>query len=66
MARQYLDGAIKAYDLSRRDEHLALYAQDPKAVCLIRLAWVELWTGNAGRPRRQPDQLSSWPLISII
>jgi tetratricopeptide (TPR) repeat protein len=51
MARQYLDGAIKAYDLSRRDEHLALYAQDPKAVCLIRLAWVELWTGDAGRAK---------------
>ena len=28
---------------------LALYAQDPKAVCLIRLAWVELWAGDAGR-----------------
>ena len=48
-ARQYLDGAIEAYDVSRRDQHLALYAQDPKAVCLVRLAWVELWAGNAGR-----------------
>jgi hypothetical protein len=26
-----------------------LYAQDPKAVCLVRLAWVELWAGDAGR-----------------
>jgi DNA-binding SARP family transcriptional activator len=49
MARHYLDAAIKAYDVSHRDEHLALYAQDPKAVCLVRLAWVELWTGDAGR-----------------
>lgn len=48
-ARHYLDGAIEAYDLSHRDEHLALYAQDPKAVCLVRLAWVELWAGDAGR-----------------
>ena len=32
MARHYLDGAIDAYDVSHRDEHLALYAQDPKAV----------------------------------
>jgi ATP/maltotriose-dependent transcriptional regulator MalT len=48
-ARQYLDGAIESYDLSHRDEHLALYAQDPKAVCLVRLALVELWAGNAGR-----------------
>jgi DNA-binding SARP family transcriptional activator len=49
MARHYLGGAIEAYDLSHRDEHLALYAQDPKAVCLVRLAWVELWAGDAGR-----------------
>jgi tetratricopeptide (TPR) repeat protein len=48
-ARHYLGGAIEAYDLSHRDEHLALYAQDPKAVCLVRLAWVELWAGDAGR-----------------
>jgi hypothetical protein len=48
-ARQYLAGAIEAYDLSHRHEHLALYAQDPKAVCLVRLAWVDLWAGDAGR-----------------
>jgi DNA-binding SARP family transcriptional activator/tetratricopeptide (TPR) repeat protein len=48
-ARQYLEGAIDAYDVSHRDEHLALYAQDPKAVCLVRLAWVDLWAGDAGR-----------------
>ena len=48
-ARHYLDGAIEAYDVSHRDDHLALYAQDPKAVCLVRLAWVELWAGDAGR-----------------
>ena len=50
-ARHYLDGAIEAYDVSHRDEHLALYAQDPKAVCLVRLAWVELWAGDAGRSK---------------
>jgi tetratricopeptide (TPR) repeat protein len=49
MARHHLDGAIEGYDVSHRDEHLALYAQDPKAVCLVRLAWVELWAGDAGR-----------------
>ncbi|MGH7518672.1 MAG: ATP-binding protein [Gemmatimonadales bacterium] len=48
-ARHYLDGAIEAYDVSHRDEHLALYAQDPKAVCLVRLALVELWAGDAGQ-----------------
>ena len=49
MASDYLESAIDAYDVSHRDEHLALYAQDPKAVCLVRLAWVELWAGDAGR-----------------
>lgn len=48
-ARQYLEGAIDTYDLSRRQEHLTLYAQDPRAVCLVRLAWVDLWAGDAGR-----------------
>jgi DNA-binding SARP family transcriptional activator len=48
-ARLYLEGAIDAYDVSHRHEHLALYAQDPKAVCLVRLAWVDLWAGDAGR-----------------
>ncbi|MDH4556944.1 transcriptional regulator [Pseudomonas sp. BN417] len=48
-ARHYLDGAIETYRVSQRDEHLALYAQDPKAICLVRLAWAELWAGDAGR-----------------
>jgi hypothetical protein len=48
-ARQYLESAIEAYDLSRRHEHLSLYAQDPKAVCLVRLAWVDLWAGDPAR-----------------
>jgi DNA-binding SARP family transcriptional activator len=48
-ARHYLEDAIDTYDLSHRHEHLALYAQDPKAVCLVRLAWVDLWAGDAGR-----------------
>jgi DNA-binding SARP family transcriptional activator len=48
-ARHFLDAAIEGYDLSYRDEHLALFAQDPKAVCLVRMAWVELWIGDAGR-----------------
>jgi DNA-binding SARP family transcriptional activator len=49
VARHDLESAMDSYDVSRRDEHLALYAQDPKAVCLVRLAWVDLWAGDAGR-----------------
>jgi tetratricopeptide (TPR) repeat protein len=48
-ARQHLEGAIEGYDPSHRHQHLALYAQDPKAVCLVRLAWVDLWAGDPGR-----------------
>ena len=48
-ARHHLASAMAAYDVSHREEHLALYAQDPMAVCLVRLAWVELWSGDAGR-----------------
>src|SRR5262245_48088954 len=48
-ARHDLDGAIEIYDVSHCAKHLALYAQDPKAVCLVRRAWVELWAGDASR-----------------
>ena len=53
-ARHYLDGAIEAYDVSHRDEHLALYAQDPKAVCLVRLA-----LGRAVGRRCRPGRTDS-------
>ena len=56
-ARHYLEGAIEAYDLSRRHEHLALYTQDPKAVCLVRLAWVDLWRET--RPGRREGPICS-------
>lgn len=49
LAREHLVGAVDTYDVSHRDEHLASYAQDPMAVCLVRLAWLELWEGDAGR-----------------
>jgi tetratricopeptide (TPR) repeat protein len=48
-ARHHLAGAVEAYDPSHRAEHLALFAQDPKAVCLVRLAWVELWSGDPAK-----------------
>jgi DNA-binding SARP family transcriptional activator len=48
-ARRHLEGAIESYDESRCREHLALYAQDPKAVCLVRLALVEQWAGGTVR-----------------
>ena len=47
LARHHLEGAIETYDESHRERHMAMYAQDPKAVCLVRLAWVQLWVGDA-------------------
>ena len=35
--------------MSKSAEHLALYAQDPKAVYLVQLAWVELTLFGVGR-----------------
>ena len=48
-ARDHLESAIAAYDVTRRDEHLALFAQDPRAVCLVRLALVQQWASDSER-----------------
>jgi tetratricopeptide (TPR) repeat protein len=48
-SRHHLEEALETYDPSQCDQHLSLYAQDPKAVCLVRLAWLELWAGDPGR-----------------
>jgi DNA-binding SARP family transcriptional activator len=42
MSREHLEAALARYSAERRQEHLALYAQDPQVVCLSRLAWT-LW-----------------------
>jgi class 3 adenylate cyclase/tetratricopeptide (TPR) repeat protein len=41
-SRQQLEEAIARYDPARSEAHIALYSQDPKVVCLSRLAWC-LW-----------------------
>lgn len=48
-ARDDLEAALESYDFARRSEHLSLYAQDPKAICLVRLALVLLWSGDGDR-----------------
>ena len=45
-SRRFLEAAIAHYDIARREEHLARYAQDPKAVCLVRLGLATLWSGD--------------------
>jgi tetratricopeptide (TPR) repeat protein len=48
-ANKHLQDAIEGYDDSHRDAHLSLYAQDPKAICLIRRALAEHWSGDASQ-----------------
>ncbi len=50
-ARRSLNGAIETYRPELGPEHLARYAQDPKAICLVRLAATEWWTGELGKAR---------------
>jgi len=41
-ARRHLQEAIAHYSPEHHQAHLTLYSQDPKVICLIRLAWT-LW-----------------------
>ena len=41
-SRRRLEHAIERYSPARSETHVALYSQDPKVVCLSRLAWT-LW-----------------------
>lgn len=54
-AREHLENALSAYDPTNQAEHINLFAQDPKPVCLVRLAWC-LW--YLGFPDRAVDTLN--------
>jgi len=45
-SRQHLARAVAAYRPDRALAHLSRFAQDPKAVCLVRLAVTTLWLGH--------------------
>ena len=45
-SRRHLDAALAAYRPEHTAEHLGRYAQDPKAVCTVRLALTGLWCGE--------------------
>jgi tetratricopeptide (TPR) repeat protein len=51
-ARRHLEDAIERYSSERRETHIALYSQDPKVVCLSRLAWTLWFLGS-------PDQAAA-------
>lgn len=48
-ARDRLTRAIETHDVSHGDVHLAYFAQDPRAICLVRRAWADLWAGDTER-----------------
>jgi predicted ATPase len=41
-ARTHLETALANYDPANQTRHISLFAQDPRPVCLVRLAW-SLW-----------------------
>ena len=48
-SRRHLENAIERYSSERHETHTTLYSQDPKVVCLSRLAWT-LWFLGLSRP----------------
>ncbi len=48
-ARSHFERGLAAYDPKCHDVHVSHYAQDPKAVCLCRLAWTFWYLGCAQR-----------------
>jgi tetratricopeptide (TPR) repeat protein len=55
-ARTQLEQSIAGYDPRGRETHFSLYAQDPKAVCLCRLAWTLWYLGYPGQSRAKLDE----------
>ncbi|HEX2179017.1 MAG TPA: AAA family ATPase [Actinomycetota bacterium] len=51
-ACRHLQAAIEAFRPEDAGLHLSHYGQDPKAVCLIRLAVAQLWVGRPDSSRR--------------
>ncbi len=54
-SRSHLEAALAAYNPQTRSTHISLYAQDPKAICLARLAWTWCYLGHPDRARQTLD-----------
>jgi tetratricopeptide (TPR) repeat protein len=55
-SRAHLEQALASYDPRQRHTHISLYAQDPKAVCLCRLAWTLWYLGCPGEAIARLDE----------
>ena len=54
-SRRHLEQAIARYSPERREAHITLYSQDPKVVCLSRLAWALWFLGYPDQAARTRD-----------
>jgi len=54
-SRRHLEEAIERYSPERHEAHIALYSQDPKVVCLSRLAWTLRFLGYPDQAVRTRD-----------
>ena len=50
-SQRHLDDALRLYSREHTAEHLARFAQDPRAVCLVRLGQTRLWQGHPDEAR---------------
>ncbi|HEX5163901.1 MAG TPA: AAA family ATPase [Thermomicrobiales bacterium] len=55
-AREHLDAALTYYDRQRHRIHIVHYAQDPGAICLIRLAYTLLHLGYPEQAKTRADE----------
>ena len=55
-SRAHLEEAITRYAPERHEAHIALYSQDPKVVCLIRLAWTLRFLGYPEQAAQRRDE----------
>ncbi|HYO00271.1 MAG TPA: AAA family ATPase, partial [Actinomycetota bacterium] len=53
---RHLQRAIDSYRPEIGPEHLTRYGQDPKAVCMVRLAITRLWMGDRQEARRLANE----------
>jgi hypothetical protein len=54
-SRRQLEDAIVRYDPDHSEAHIALYSQDPKVICLSRLAWCLSFLGYAEQAAEARD-----------
>ena len=55
VSRRQLEDAIARYDPDHSEAHIALYSQDPKVICLSRLAWCLSFLGYAEQAAQARD-----------